>query len=208
MSPLLLPAAALTLTLVASTPASSPAPATQAASGPRRLARTEVPAALEAEVAAAEKTMDALQQRLAQRLMEEVGRGGAVAAVNVCRDEAQKLTVEVAREKGMKLGRTSHRLRNPANAAPEWLRGVVAESAGIKVAGAKPLVFELDGRLGVARPLGVQSLCASCHGDSKGFSPELATALATAYPQDRATGFVEGDLRGWIWVETAAAPGK
>jgi hypothetical protein len=26
-------------------------------------------------------------------------------------------------------------------------------------------------------------------------------ALAARYPDDRATGFAPGDLRGWFWVE-------
>ena len=30
-------------------------------------------------------------------------------------------------------------------------------------------------------------------------------ALAASYPADRATGFREGDLRGWFWIEVPAA---
>jgi hypothetical protein len=33
----------------------------------------------------------------------------------------------------------------------------------------------------------------------------LGAALAGAYPQDRATGFAPGDLRGWMWAEVPKA---
>jgi hypothetical protein len=41
----------------------------------------------------------------------------------------------------------------------------------------------------------------ACHGPSDSLAPDVADALALHYPDDRATGFTEGDLRGWFWVE-------
>ena len=41
-----------------------------------------------------------------------------------------------------------------------------------------------------------------CHGDN--IAPEIAARIAEHYPQDRATGFSEGDLRGLIWAEVPA----
>jgi hypothetical protein len=39
-----------------------------------------------------------------------------------------------------------------------------------------------------------QPLCLTCHGEA--ISPEVAAKLSELYPDDRATGFREGDLRG------------
>ena len=41
-----------------------------------------------------------------------------------------------------------------------------------------------------------------CHGDRDSFAPEVKTKLAEFYPQDEATGFSEGELRRWFWVES------
>jgi hypothetical protein len=32
-------------------------------------------------------------------------------------------------------------------------------------------------------------------------APVIAEQLAKLYPDDQATGFLEGELRGWFWVE-------
>ena len=44
-----------------------------------------------------------------------------------------------------------------------------------------------------------QLLCTTCHGES--ISPGIASAIAERYPDDEATGFAVGDLRGVFWVE-------
>ena len=44
-----------------------------------------------------------------------------------------------------------------------------------------------------------------CHGAPTEIVEEIQNTLAEYYPGDQATGFKEGDLRGWFWVE--APPG-
>jgi hypothetical protein len=36
---------------------------------------------------------------------------------------------------------------------------------------------------------------------------EVKQTLAKEYPDDQATGFEEGDLRGWFWIEVPADAG-
>ena len=43
-----------------------------------------------------------------------------------------------------------------------------------------------------------------CHGPREEISEEVIAKLDEYYPEDAATGFAEGDLRGWIWVEAPA----
>ncbi len=136
-----------------------------------------------------------------KRLMTEMQAGGPVAAIDVCRLEAQTITAGVAREQGIVMGRTSARLRNPANGAPAWARSMVAASDNRKADSAVPMVVDLEDRVGVVRPIGVATPCTRCHGDRQSFSPALTAALAKAYPQDQATGFHEGELRGFFWAE-------
>jgi hypothetical protein len=62
-------------------------------------------------------------------------------------------------------------------------------------------VADLGERVGLLRPLVEQSMCAACHGPVDRISPSVRAAIATRYPDDRATGFRDGDLHGWFWVE-------
>lgn len=56
-----------------------------------------------------------------------------------------------------------------------------------------------DERIGYVEPITVAPLCTTCHGES--ISPGISNAIAERYPDDEATGFTVGDLRGVFWVE-------
>ena len=170
-----------------------------AACGPRTYARDEVPVELEASVAKAEAAMDGLQQRLSARLAEAITSSGPVAAITVCRDEAKPIASAIAREHGVAIGRTSHRLRNPTNVAPSWLAPMI-ERAAVEPPTAS-VVVDLGDRVGVVRPLFTEARCLTCHGPAEQLAPELRDTLAHAYPDDRATGFAAGELRGLMWAE-------
>jgi hypothetical protein len=45
----------------------------------------------------------------------------------------------------------------------------------------------------------------TCHGGEEDLPREVVGALAEGYPQDQATGFSEGELRGWFWIEVPGA---
>ncbi len=160
-----------------------------------------VPPPLADKVKAAEGAMTTLQQRLFLRLSEELARGGPASAVTVCRDEAQALTAEVAREQGLEVGRTSHKLRNPKNAPRPWVAPYVAAAEGKQAAEVKPVVVDLGDRVGVLKPIPMGALCVQCHGAADALSPDVARGLKASYPRDAAVGFAPGDLRGFFWAE-------
>lgn len=160
------------------------------------------PAALAPAVARADSTFASLQRRLGGRLMAELDSGGPAAAIPVCRDSAQLLTAEIAEASGIRVGRTSDRLRNPGNVPPSWARRhVSAITPGMKASDFAPVVIDLGDRIGLLRPIPTQELCLKCHGDPASFPPDLATALHEAYPHDQATGYAVDDLRGLMWAE-------
>lgn len=165
------------------------------------------PPAAETKIAVERATtaMDSLQAALLSRLRAELERGGPPAAVGVCRDSAAVITARVARTQGVELGRTSHRLRNPANAPRDWARVAVESAAGSKAAAESLRVFDLGDRVGVLRPIGTAPLCVSCHGPAEAVRAAIGPALAAAYPKDAAVGFAPGDLRGFMWAEVAKA---
>lgn len=123
---------------------------------------------------------------------------GPVAAIDVCRVRAPEIAGELSKD-GVRLGRTSHKLRNPDNTAPDWANEILDEYLG-DASARSPVAVRLPGkRIGHAEPIVAQPLCLVCHGET--LAPDLADAIGRAYPQDRATGFKEGDVRGIFWVE-------
>jgi hypothetical protein len=124
---------------------------------------------------------------------------GPGAAIDACRIEAPAIAARHSGD-GVRVGRSSHRLRNPANTAPDWVSPTL--SAWLESGTREPVVIELDGeRLGYVEPIIAKPLCLACHGEA--LAPAIAERIETLYPDDEATGFSAGDLRGVFWVEFA-----
>lgn len=133
---------------------------------------------------------------------------GVPAAIEVCHTEAPALAAGLARD-GVLVGRATRKPRNPKNLAAGWQADALTHFEGLKTAGT-PLEGASfarrlpDGRIAYAEPLVIQSLCLACHGTT--LAPEVQQTLAAKYPEDRATGYQIGDLRGVAWVELPAPP--
>ena len=169
---------------------------------PRSWPVKDAPAEYRDAAARAMIAFDAVQSTLMARLLEQMKAGGPTRAVVVCRDEAIPLTEKVAREQGgIALGRTSHLVRNPANAPRDWMKPFVEKAAGRKAVDIQPVVVDLGSRVGVLRPIGTNAACTTCHGAQEKQSEALQRLLAEQYPRDKAIGFAEGDLRGFFWAE-------
>jgi hypothetical protein len=171
------------------------------AQAPPPVALKEAPPAWSRAVAEADRAMLDLQGALLARLKEELGRGGAAAAMRVCHEEAPQIAARIAAARRVEIGRTSHRVRNPANAPRDWQKATVAAGAGKASSAVGALAFDLGDRVGVMKPIGTIELCTRCHGGRDSLAPDVLDALQAFYPKDQATGFAAGDLRGWMWVE-------
>ncbi|MGH0031447.1 MAG: c-type heme family protein [Myxococcota bacterium] len=164
--------------------------------------RTGPPRPPDAQVAArARAVLAPFKQQLMTALQEGLAQGPE-AAIDVCRLRAPEIASSLATG-AVRVGRTSHRLRNPANAPAPWMEPLLEElrraepgEIGYRVA---PVG---SGRMGYVEPIYVQPPCLTCHGES--IAPSVAERIRTAYPQDRATGFALGEFRGLFWVELAA----
>lgn len=152
---------------------------------------------------------DAMFARLLAALSDTLSKpspeGGAAAAIGLCKELAPKIAQAIAHEKHLMIGRTSEKLRNPANCAPAWVGAILADATSA----AEPrLAAGSDGSLGVVLPIKLASNCLTCHGMPQFIDPSVRTALAESYPKDQATGYKEGDLRGWFWVEVPPTTGQ
>lgn len=183
LRPVLLP---LTMLLVLALPAAARADGTDLAA-----ARAEARGIVKSF---AERLQGALKQAIAEQGFEH--------AIEVCRLQAPEIAASLSTETGWTVGRTALRLRNPANAPDAWERAVLEEFQSRGTAGEDfkameeiAILAEQGGRtLRYMKAIPTGELCTACHGAS--IDPSLAAAIEAAYPEDRATGFAPGDLRG------------
>jgi len=139
---------------------------------------------------------ETLFTKLSGRLIEAMGSQGPAAAISVCQKEAPQIAAEVSDEHNLRIGRTGVRLRNPNNEPPEWAKPLTENNIDT------PTFVVLDNEDAAALlPIKLQAQCLMCHGPKEQIAPVIQDQLAKLYPDDRATGFNEGDLRGWFWIE-------
>jgi hypothetical protein len=145
------------------------------------------------------------------KLRDALDVGGTVGAIDVCANEAQNVVAEVRKETGVTVGRASTKLRNAKDAPPEWVAAWLKAQGTHGVGGVVGVREIVDGKDGkkvahVLRPIGIESACLGCHGDPATILPGVKTVLASKYPNDAATGYKTGDLRGALWAEYPVAP--
>ena len=145
----------------------------------------------------AEKALQPFKEQLQNELREGL-RAGPVNAISVCRVKAPEIAARLSGS-GVTMGRTSHRLRNVANAAAPWMEPLLAEFLEKPGDRTYRAVRLPDGSIGYVEPIYVRPVCLSCHG--KNIAPPVAELLKTSYPQDHAKDFEAGDLRGLYWVK-------
>jgi hypothetical protein len=176
---------------------------TAAASPAAPEANTEVMAA---KTEAAKGAMMALGGTLKKELQAAIKAGGPIEAISVCNERAPEIAQSISTEKGLQLGRVSLRNRSPENVPDDWKKAVLEDFESRKAAGEAPdtLVYReivsTDGgeEFRMMKAIPTASLCLTCHGTN--IDPELAAKIDSLYPDDKAKGFSEGDLRGAFWV--------
>lgn len=156
---------------------------------------------VEAARASADAAMKQLGGTLKGKLVETMKTEGPLAAVTVCNADAQGLTEQVAKDTGVQVGRSSLKLRNPKNAPPDWVKTWLEANEGKPAAEAQPWSDVKFGMVQSLKPLAVEAPCLVCHGPADQIPADVRDKLAAAYPDDAATGYAVGDLRGAIWAQ-------
>ena len=177
---------------------------TPASTETRTTPRTEAPAETEASaeaeaIARAKRAAKQLGTTLKGRLGAAMEEGGPSAAIEVCANEAQGLTDVVVEDTGVRVGRSSLKLRNPDNAGPAWVRAWL-EQQGDGAEGVEPVARVEEGEARFVAPIAVEGLCVTCHGPRDALPEGVRDVLSERYPNDEAVGYAPGDLRGAIWA--------
>jgi hypothetical protein len=162
----------------------------------------EATAPAEARAAEAAK---AFSSELRATLGAAMARGGPAAGVEVCHDEAPRIAERVSAEYDVRLGRVGVRSRQPANRLDGWQKDRLdawqkAPPVG-PPAGWPPAISSdsTSGTVRWAKAIETEGVCVVCHGPA--VEPALADTIRRVYPDDPATGFESGSLRGLLWVE-------
>lgn len=159
---------------------------------------------------------------LSSNLQTAIQSGGISNALPFCSLAASPLTAGLAEKHGVSLRRVTHKARNPANKAAAIEAAVLQAFAAALAASSTtnpppPLVTNLVvGQTTFFAPIVLNNeLCLKCHGEpGKDIAPAELAVIQKLYPQDEATGFKLGQLRG-AWridfplatLTTTPAPG-
>lgn len=147
----------------------------------------------------------AVIQRVRDTMMREMQTAmqlGPTQAIGVCRHLAPEIAQQIERETGWEVQRPALRVRNPANKPTEDERSVLLSFVSRSVAGqdiSRMNTMRRVTRDGVAYAHFMQAIptfepCLACHGDN--IDPGLHREIRKLYPEDQATGYEVGDLRG------------
>jgi hypothetical protein len=146
---------------------------------------------------------DALFSALIQELSGAIAAGGTEGAIDICGARAQQIADSLSVTLGVSVKRVSERYRNPADMPSAVERAVLARFA--VVGGEMDTVFVASAGDSLAyrymRPIYIRStVCLECHGDPERMEPGVLQKIKGRYPDDRATGYSLGDLRGAVTV--------
>lgn len=164
----------------------------------------------------AEKAVDAkaleetraVAGQLGGRLKAELTANGPESAIAVCKQAAPEISGKLSAEKNWQVGRVGTRLRNATNAPNNWQQEALKQFGDRLAKGEKPDAMEFtqiekdSGKhyLRYAKAIVLQPMCVTCHGASEAIPEGVKARLKQEYPNDQATGYQPGDLRGAIVI--------
>ena len=152
-----------------------------------------------------QKIVKASGKALVGQLTKAMGSGGVGHAIEFCSQNAVSITDSLSQVHGVNIGRISHKNRNPENAADSLEMTLIKnyQEKNEKDKKLTPKIVERNGRKYYYHPIKINNpLCLNCHGQKgKNIKTEDYITIQNFYPNDKATGFSMGDLRGMWKVE-------
>ncbi len=146
-----------------------------------------------------------LLKTLGKNMKAHMKKGGPLDALNFCSNEAYSLTESVNKKlpQGVHVKRVSLKYRSPANQPKADEAKVLKAMESLKDANVvlpKHFVEKVDEKVyKFYKPLVInKGVCLKCHGDVQ--NKKLKNTIEQRYPNDKATGYKMGDLRGAIVV--------
>ncbi|MDT8447411.1 MAG: DUF3365 domain-containing protein [bacterium] len=172
---------------------------TPAAQEPAQKAPVQIDQA--AQVGEARMKIKEFATALGGHMKKGMMEGGPTAAIGVCNEKAPEVAVQVS-EGPWNVGRTALKYRNAANKPDAWEEKVLMDFEAQKAAGtpiadldySEVVVVNGQQTFRYMKAIPTQAMCLKCHATD--LDPAIEAKLKELYPDDRARGFVEGDIRG------------
>ncbi len=147
--------------------------------------------------------VESFKGKLQSSLRQAIKEGGPVNAISVCSDMAPEIT-DATRDGELWLRRVGTRVRNAELGTPTARE---RELLGRMTLSDKEHVYETDDTFHYMQGIFIdRGVCVMCHGPEEQIPREVKTALAQNYPDDKAIGYEQGDLRGAFVVYGRGAP--
>jgi len=142
---------------------------------------------------------------LSEKLTEQMKLGGPAQAIPFCNVEALPLTQQLSDQYDVTIKRTSDKLRNPTN-KPSLRELEIINNYHKLISEKKEImpIVEVDNNNNkhYYAPILLKANCLACHGKVDEFvTVKTDSIIKLLYPNDKAIGYNEGDLRG-IWSIT------
>jgi hypothetical protein len=155
------------------------------------------------------KTALGIPPKLLQMVQEEINKGSYDGAIAACNDKAPKMAAAASQSTGWAIRRVSLKNRNPKAVPDAWEQAVLEDFDRRRAAGDSPanmekaeIVAEGDKRtLRYMKALPTQGVCLNCHGTEDKIDAKVKARLTELYPNDKATGYSEGQIRGALTVK-------
>lgn len=146
---------------------------------------------------------------LKHELMTAMQQDGPVEAIAVCQQIAPELATQLSAESTMQIRRTSLQLRNPGNQPDAWEQKVLQRFEQQQADGEAIAHLEFSevvdengaATFRMMKAIGIEPACLTCHGSQ--LSDQITQQLKRLYPEDQATGYQVGDVRGAFSVRQA-----
>jgi len=143
-----------------------------------------------------------LGKELKTTMKRAMKQGGPLQAIKTCKLEASEIGKNLGHKKGWTVGRTSLRYRNPDNKPDAWEKTVLLNFEKRLQAGESPAKMEYSAIVDnngqqtfrYMKAIPTAPFCLKCHGSK--IAPAVQAELQKLYPNDQATGFKAGDIRG------------
>ena len=156
----------------------------------------------------ARKVATMVPPKLFAVLTTEIEKGGPEGAIGVCREKAPEMAKAASEQTGWAIRRVSLNNRNPKAVPDAWERAVLEDFDRRAAAGESPATLEKgelvteEGRKSYRymKALPTLDLCLKCHGPQAGLTPAVKAKLSELYPQDKATGYSVGQIRGAMTI--------
>jgi len=137
---------------------------------------------------------------LKEQLQSAMKSGGPIAAMTVCYEQAPIIANKLSERTGWDIHRTSLK---PRHTKPDaWETSIMQSFEQRQADGDKfkslfnQDISEVNGQASFRymQAIETQHVCLVCHGEN--VAPEIAQKIKKLYPNDTATGFKLGDIRG------------